>query len=68
MHQPQHVLSGWLGEWFVCAMQVLVGDLFLSRTTHKNITNALASTVHFIVNAVAASLVAILVQRVRVLP
>lgn len=48
-------------------MQVLVGELCLSMSVHKNLTNALTSTVHFIVYGVAAFFVALLVQRVRIL-
>lgn len=48
--------------------QVLVGELVICRSMHNNLTNALAAALHFIVDAVAAFFVAILVQRVRILP
>ena len=42
-----------------------MGEFIMFRSMHKNVTNALASTVHFILDAVAAFLVALFVQRVR---
>ncbi len=51
----------------VCVVQVVVGELIICRSLHNNLTNALASALHFILDAIAAFFVAILVQRVRVL-
>ena len=49
-------------------MQVFVGELLLSRSMHRNITNALTAMLHFVVDAISAFFVALLVQTVSHLP
>ena len=49
-------------------MQVFVGELLLSKSMHRNITNALTTVLHFIVDAVSAFFVALVVQTVSRLP
>ena len=45
-------------------MQVFVGELLLSKSMHRNITNALTAVLHFIVDAISAFFVALVVQTV----
>ena len=49
-------------------MQVFVGELLLSKSMHRNITNALTAALHFIVDAISAFFVALVVQTVSHLP
>ena len=49
-------------------MQVFVGELLLSKSMHRNITNALTAVLHFIVDAISAFFVALVVQTVGHLP
>ena len=45
-------------------MQVFVGELFISRSMHRNITNALTMMLHFLIDAISAFFVALVVQTV----
>ena len=49
------------------AEQVIVGEFILYKPLHANITNAVTTTLHFIIDALAAFIVAILVYVVRAL-
>lgn len=54
-----------LGMKSLHGTQVLVGEFVLYKPLHANITNAVTTTLHFIIDALAAFIVAILVQIVR---
>jgi hypothetical protein len=45
--------------------QVFIGEFLLYKPHHSNITNALTTWLHFVVDALAAFIVSILVQIVR---
>ena len=49
------------------AKQVLVGEFILYKPVHANITNAVTTSLHFIIDGLAAFIVAILVYVVRAL-
>ena len=52
---------------YLCCVQVFVGELLISRSMHRNITNALTTMLHFIVDAISAFFVALVVQTVSAL-
>ncbi|CAL5229480.1 g12810 [Coccomyxa viridis] len=62
-HDTVPTWAAYTVPYILLIISVLVGELVICRSMHNNLTNALAAALHFIVDAVAAFFVAILVQR-----